>query len=351
MVKGRWIKMSYPTEDIPGSIVREGVYKLTVKQSRGFSWEVRVQNALLSLKIPFSGNPLDPFLWKHFIGGGVDIKTDKKDLECKFTNYRVYPCHVINDVLPRFRDNDKEKIVITNNKDRWTPEARNILYQKNVKLWDIKNLKHYYRSPSFISIYNFIRNNVTHTINLYKFSDNNSIFVFSSGLKPGKRFVSKVKTYGKTAFSKLKSIIRSGDPKPYNVDVIGKTQYDGGTNRHSQAKLFLEDEISDLTPSCERCSKHHSCQVPEDQKLKCLRKRAYLFFNVKGYDDLFSRELPFHLKKYRKGIIILIENSFWKQLKEDKSKCQNTESNAKYAGDTFSQTTLKTEYARDAKIS
>jgi hypothetical protein len=45
-----------------------------------------------------------------------------------------------------------------------------ILEANGILLWSLNDLKNYYSTPSFISIFNFINHNVGGTTNLYKFN-------------------------------------------------------------------------------------------------------------------------------------------------------------------------------------
>jgi hypothetical protein len=132
---------------------------LSGKEKLGYSFESYVQQLLwFKFHIPFNGNPLSPLLWKHCIGKGTDIDTNNLALELKFVQHRVYPCHVLNHVIPRFDGVvGKRKIVLTNNKALWTKDAISILSDYDIELWDVSDLISYYSIPSFVSIYNFVR--------------------------------------------------------------------------------------------------------------------------------------------------------------------------------------------------
>jgi hypothetical protein len=143
---------------------------LTPKEFLGYSFEMRGQALLSSLGISFNGNPVEPIAWKSNIGYGVDIKTQLFQIEFKYCNFKVYPSHVYRHVLPRFDDADyRIKVVVTNNKARWC-SVKYILEANGILLWSLNDLKNYYSTPSFISIFNFISHNVGGTTNLYKFN-------------------------------------------------------------------------------------------------------------------------------------------------------------------------------------
>jgi hypothetical protein len=136
---------------------------LTPKEFLGYSHEMRGQKLLAKLGISFNGNPADPILWKANIEHGTDIKTYIFQLEFKYCNFRVYPSHVYRHVLPRFDGADyRIKVVVTNNKARWC-SVKYILEANGILLWTLDDLKNYYTTPSFISIFNFINHNVEGT--------------------------------------------------------------------------------------------------------------------------------------------------------------------------------------------
>jgi hypothetical protein len=144
---------------------------LTSKEQLGYKWEFIVQNTLLNLGIHnFEGNPLNPILWKiqgcgysRYKDNKVDIKTYYFDIECKYVNHRVYPSHVKHNLIPRFTENGKMHVTITNNVKLWSKDARDEARKQNIKIWSLKDLISFYKTPSFISIYNFIRRNVSCT--------------------------------------------------------------------------------------------------------------------------------------------------------------------------------------------
>jgi hypothetical protein len=135
---------------------------LTPKELLGYSFEMRGQKLLAKLDITFNGNPIEPVAWKSNIGHGADIKTQLFQMEFKYCNFKVYPSHVYRHVLPRFDNDFRVKVVVTNNKLYWY-SVKYILNAKGIMLWDLKDLKNYYSIPSFISIYNFIKHNVEGT--------------------------------------------------------------------------------------------------------------------------------------------------------------------------------------------
>jgi hypothetical protein len=152
---------------------------LTSKEQLGYKWEFIVQNTLLNLGIHnFEGNPLNPILWK-IVGCGyskykdnrADISTYYLDIECKYVNHRVYPSHVKHNLIPRFAKNTKLHVTVTNNIKLWSKDARDEATKNNIKIWSIRDLISFYKTPSFISIYNFIRRNVSCTtlLNDYDF--------------------------------------------------------------------------------------------------------------------------------------------------------------------------------------
>jgi len=144
--------------------------QLTEKEQLGYDFEVREQSFLHKLKVNFSSNPLNKFLWKRLKGKGTDIQTDTLDIECKFVRCKVYPAHLKRNVYPRFKNNNKKKIVLTNDKSLWTSKAINRLNESKIFLWNEHDVKEYYSKPSFTSIYNSIRTIIECISNLYKFT-------------------------------------------------------------------------------------------------------------------------------------------------------------------------------------
>jgi hypothetical protein len=141
---------------------------LSAKEILGFSFEMQGQELLTMLGISFNGNPTEPLAWKANISHGCDIYTYIFQMEFKVANFTVYPAHVYRHVLTRFNDSDnRTKVVITNNKRNWF-KVKHILDANGILLWTLDDLKNYYTTPSFISIFNFINHNVEATSNLYK---------------------------------------------------------------------------------------------------------------------------------------------------------------------------------------
>jgi hypothetical protein len=152
---------------------------LTSKEQLGYKWELTIQNTLFGLGIDdFEANPLNPILWK-ILGCGyskykenrVDISTYHLDIECKYVNHRVYPSHVKHNLIPRFTENGKMHVTVTNNIKLWSKDAKDEATKHNIKIWSIRDLISFYKTPSFISIHNFIRRNVDSTtlLNDYDF--------------------------------------------------------------------------------------------------------------------------------------------------------------------------------------
>jgi hypothetical protein len=144
--------------------------QLTEKEQLGYDFEVREQSFLHKLKVNFSSNPLNKFFWKRLKGKGTDIQTDTLDIECKFVRRKVYPAHLKRNVYPRFKNNNKKKIVLTNDKSLWTSKAIDRLNESKIFLWNEHDVKEYYSKPSFTSIYNSIRTIIECISNLYKFT-------------------------------------------------------------------------------------------------------------------------------------------------------------------------------------
>jgi hypothetical protein len=144
--------------------------KLTEKEQIGYNFEIKGQSFFSKLNIPFSGNPLNKFLWKRLKGKGTDIQTDTLDIECKFVRCKVYPAHLKRNVYPRFKNDNKRKIVLTNDKSLWTSKAIDRLNESRIFLWNEHDVKEYYSKPSFTSIYNFIRITIECISNLLKFT-------------------------------------------------------------------------------------------------------------------------------------------------------------------------------------
>jgi len=137
---------------------------LTQREKLGFDWEVKTQLFLENLAIPFSGNPQDPSDWKRKGCGDnkpkqhrPDIETQTQQIECKFVGHAFYQSYVEGNVFPRFKDNGKKKVVITNDKTLWFQKAREILAEHNIELWTLADLKEYFSNPTFTSIYNYIK--------------------------------------------------------------------------------------------------------------------------------------------------------------------------------------------------
>lgn len=137
---------------------------LTFKEQLGFDWEVEIQQVLQSLSIPFVGNPQNSSDWKTEGCGNnkpkqhrPDIETSNLQIECKWVGHKFYPSYLQGNVYPRFKDNGKMRVVLTNNKDLWSPEAIEGLNKNNIELWSIADLKDYYINPTFTSIYNYIK--------------------------------------------------------------------------------------------------------------------------------------------------------------------------------------------------
>jgi hypothetical protein len=149
---------------------------LSQKERLGYTFESYIQQLLwLKFRIPFSGNPLSPLLWKHCVGKGADIQTDNLAMELKFVEHTVYPCHVKNHVIPRFDDiAGKKKVALTNNKSLWREEAISVLSDYDIELWDVNDLINYYSVPSFISVYNFVRRDEEPTTLLSEYSKYNN---------------------------------------------------------------------------------------------------------------------------------------------------------------------------------
>jgi hypothetical protein len=143
--------------------------RLTEKEELGYNYEIKSQSFFNKLNISFSANPLNKFLWKRVRGKGTDIQTSTLDIECKFVRKKVYPAHLKNNVYPRFKNDNKKKIVLTNDKSLWSKTAKEELSKNRISLWNSDNIKEYYSKPSFTSIYNFIKYNMERTTNLYKF--------------------------------------------------------------------------------------------------------------------------------------------------------------------------------------
>jgi hypothetical protein len=152
---------------------------LTSKEQLGYKWELTIQNTLFGLGIDdFEANPLNPILWK-ILGCGyskykenrVDISTYHLDIECKYVNHRVYPSHVKHNLIPRFTENGKIHVTVTNNFKLWSKDAKDEAMKQNIKIWTVRDLVSFYKTPSFISIYNFIKRNVSCTtlLNSYVF--------------------------------------------------------------------------------------------------------------------------------------------------------------------------------------
>jgi len=152
---------------------------LTSKEQLGYKWEFIVQNTLLNLGIHnFESNPLNPILWKiqgcgysRYKANKVDISTYYLDIECKYVNHRVYPSHVKHNLIPRFTENGKIHVTLTNNFKLWSKNAKDEAMKQNIKIWTVRDLVSFYKTPSFISIYNFIKRNVSCTtlLNSYVF--------------------------------------------------------------------------------------------------------------------------------------------------------------------------------------
>ena len=88
--------------------------------------------------------PFDPVEWKKCIGKGADfILKGDIEVECKYVNHWVYESAIRNCYLPRFSKNAKEKIVLTNNKRRFTRRARELLRESGIKLMTISELVKY----------------------------------------------------------------------------------------------------------------------------------------------------------------------------------------------------------------
>ena len=88
--------------------------------------------------------PSDPYEWKKNIAKGVDfILKENIEVECKYVNHWVYASAIRNCYLPRFSKDAKEKIVLTNNKRRFTKKARELLRANGIKLMTPSELEEY----------------------------------------------------------------------------------------------------------------------------------------------------------------------------------------------------------------
>ncbi len=107
---------------------------LTKRQWLGLIWEITTQLRLTGI-VDFIGNPTDG-RWTSHIGYGSDIKIPSLDIEveCKYGNYIVYPCHIESCYIPRFKRYTKHKWTCTNDKSKYTLAARDTLDEENIKL-------------------------------------------------------------------------------------------------------------------------------------------------------------------------------------------------------------------------
>jgi hypothetical protein len=137
---------------------------LTEKEYIGYTLEFIIQQLLSKLKIHLDdANPLNPESWKRETRTRpIDIETDTLRIECKWNNTKVYPAWIWKNILKRFSTSKKRNIVLTNNKTNYYhhPENLEMLQLAEIELWDIKDLEYYLKTPSCISIYNFIKRNV-----------------------------------------------------------------------------------------------------------------------------------------------------------------------------------------------
>lgn len=150
---------------------------LTSREKLGFDWEVRCQHVLTDLGIKHKGNPTDPVTWKRKGCGNnkpkqqrPDIETELFQFECKCARYKAYPCHLRKNVDPRFKDDARKKVVLANDKNLWTDETKEQLATRNMLLWDDNDLKNYYKTPSFISIYNAFRKTSMTSISIIEYT-------------------------------------------------------------------------------------------------------------------------------------------------------------------------------------
>lgn len=153
------------------SIVQQDVRTLTPREWLGFNWEVKTQNYLHFLAIHISkANPTEPSAWKKEGCGNnrpkqhrPDIETQTLQIECKCVRHVVCPSHLKENVFPRFKENDKLKVVVTNDKDLWTQRTREDLTRNKIQLWNHADLgdycRNYLKTLSFTSIYNNIKRN------------------------------------------------------------------------------------------------------------------------------------------------------------------------------------------------
>jgi hypothetical protein len=244
---------------------------LSQKEKLGYSFESYIQQLLwLKFRIPFNGNPLSPLLWKHCIGTSTDIDTNNLALELKFVQYRVYPCHVLNHVIPRFDGVvGKRKIVLTNNKALWTNEAISVLSDYDIELWDINDLVNYYSVPSFISVYNFVRRDVGGTT-LY-----NAIRGYNN-VRKNNAITNKentVSNYAENSATIGENSSKSGKEKRKSMDSIDVSPDKAQAKpKESPKESFIEAKVN-RRRTCFRCGKQFT------------KGSGYLCSNCIGLDD------------------------------------------------------------------
>jgi hypothetical protein len=262
--------------------------QLTEKEQLGYDFEVREQSFLHKLKVNFSSNPLNKFFWKRLKGKGTDIQTDTLDIECKFVRCKVYPAHLKRNVYPRFKNNNKKKIVLTNDKSLWTSKAIDRLNESKIFLWNEHDVKEYYSKPSFTSIYNSIRTIIECISNLYKFTVDRVSSIFN------RTETNKTQTLNQYLIDKS---ISETDKKEelsvpklncYNCikrdscDILNRIEYIKSIKPQIYLKQFNIDSSYksngiDLEKFNNR-KKEWLKQLGEVQilQIKCLNKRAYL---------------------------------------------------------------------------
>jgi len=269
--------------------------KLTEKEQIGYNFEIKGQSLFSKLNIPFSGNPLNKYLWKRLKGKGTDIQTDTLDIECKFVRCKVYPAHLKRNVYPRFKNNNKKKIVLTNDKSLWTSKAIDRLNESKIFLWNEHDVKEYYSKPSFTSIYNSIRtiiecisNLLKFTSNLYKFTVNRVSSIFNRTETNKNQTLNQYLIDKSISETDKKEVLSVPKLNCYNCikrdscDILNRIEYIKSIKPQIYLKQFNIDSSYksngiDLEKFNNR-KKEWLKQLGEVQilQIKCLNKRAYL---------------------------------------------------------------------------